>query len=304
MTRLEPSQYHIPVMATECLDFLAIRPDGHYADATLGGGGHTSLILERLGGSGRVTSFDADDVAIAHCRSRFSAELERGPASRLALVHANFDTMPDVLATTGGVDGILFDLGVSSYQFDHHERGFSYRMMAPLDMRFTPEGPTAADLLNGSSEADLAHMFFTYGEDPAGRSLARAVVQRRALAPFRTTGDVRDVVIQRIPPHHQAKTMARIFQALRIAVNNELERLQRTLTAILGVVRPGGRIVVMSYHSLEDRIVKDVFRDHKDLLTILTKKPVEASDAEQEANPRSRSARLRAAERRHEHQGL
>ena len=291
MARLSPEEYHVPVMADECLDLLNIRPDGTYVDATLGGGGHSSLILAALGSRGRLFSFDADDVAIERCRQRFQDE------RRITLVHANFDAMPDVMATEGGVDGVLFDLGVSSYQFDYHARGFSFRLNAPLDMRFGQEGRTAADIMNAASEDELARIFFEYGEDPSSRKLARAAAQRRRLAPFVSTADMRDLVVQQIPPQHQPKTLARIFQALRIAVNDELGRLERTLLRMIPLMAPGGRIVVMSYHSLEDRIVKNVFRDRKDALHIITRKAVEAGVDEVAANPRARSARLRAAER-------
>jgi 16S rRNA (cytosine1402-N4)-methyltransferase len=171
-------------------------------------------------------------------------------------------------------------------------------MMAPLDMRFMPEGETAADILNRRTEPELATIFREYGDEPQARRLAKAVGQRRALAKLTTTADLRDVVIQHIPPHHQPKTLARLFQALRIAVNDELGRLERTLTSIIPLLQPGGRIVVMSYHSGEDRIVKNVFKAHTDVLTIITKKAVEAQPDELATNPRSRSARLRVAERR------
>lgn len=291
MTRLTPEVYHVPVMARECLEMLRIRVDGTYADATLGGGGHTSMILERLGPNGRLFSFDADDVAIERCRSRFA------DVTNLTLVHANFDQMPTVLAEHAPIDGALFDLGVSSFQFDHHGRGFSYRLQAPLDMRFAQEGRTAAEILNTVPEEELSRILFEYGEDPAARRLAKGIVQRRRLAPFRTTADLRDVVVQYVPPHHQPKTLARVFQALRIAVNDELGRLERTLTGLIPLLAPGGRLVVMSYHSLEDRIVKNVFRDHRTELSILTKKAVEPAPEEVSANPRARSARLRVAER-------
>ncbi len=299
MARVEAETYHIPVMLSECIAALALIDDGVYVDATLGGGGHTSAILEQLGSAGRLISFDADEVAIEHCGRRFADELSRGEQSRLRLVHANFSTMRTHL-TPGTVDGVLLDLGVSSYQFDHHVRGFSFRLNAPLDMRFSPEGQTAADILNTRSEEQLSTLFFTYGDEPQSRRLSKAIVQRRAIAAFRTTMDLRDLVVQHIPPHHQAKTMARLFQALRIAVNDELERLKTTLIDIIPLLAPQGRIVVMSYHSGEDRIVKNVFRDHPDALKIITKKAIEASDDEQRANPRSRSARLRVAERRTE----
>ncbi|MEY3385884.1 MAG: hypothetical protein RIR53_695 [Bacteroidota bacterium] len=299
MARLESETYHIPVMLSECLDYLRISARGTYVDGTLGGGGHTSAILDRCSEGGRVIAFDADDVAIEHCQRRFRDELSRGDQSRLRLIHANFSTMRSHLEPAS-VCGVLLDLGVSSYQFDHHVRGFSFRLNAPLDMRFSPEGETAADILNTRSEEQLSSLFFTYGDEPQSRRIARAIVQRRSLAAFRTTVDLRDLVVQHIPPHHQAKTMARLFQALRIAVNDELGRLESTLLDIIPLLAPGGRIVVMSYHSGEDRIVKNVFRDNTERLTIITKKAIEASADEQRNNPRSRSARLRVAERRAE----
>ena len=299
MARLDPSTYHIPVMLRECLDAMLLHQSGLIVDGTLGGGGHTAAILAEAPSESIVMSFDADEKAIEHCRERFADELSRGEASRLRLVHANFSTMAEVIAASSlPLQSVLLDLGVSSYQFDHHERGFSFRMMAPLDMRFMPEGETAADILNRRTEPELATIFREYGDEPQAWRLAKAVGQRRALAKLTTTADLRDVVIQHIPPHHQPKTLARLFQALRIAVNDELGRLERTLTSIIPLLQPGGRIVVMSYHSGEDRIVKNVFKAHTDVLTIVTKKAVEAQPDELATNPRSRSARLRVAERR------
>jgi 16S rRNA (cytosine1402-N4)-methyltransferase len=286
-------------MLHECIDALAMDRGGVFVDGTLGGGGHTAAMLERASPDTRITSFDADERAIEHCTRRFADELAKGEASRLVLVHANFVTMPTVVAALERpVSGLLLDLGVSSFQFDHHERGFSFRMMAPLDMRFAPEGPTAADLLNEYSDEELASIFREYGDEPQAWRLAKAIVQRRRLARFAMTADLRDLVVQQIPPHHQPKTLVRLFQALRIAVNDELGVLERTLVAMIPLMAPGGRIVVMSYHSGEDRVVKNVFRDHRDELTILTKKAVEASADELATNPRARSAKLRYAERR------
>ena len=299
MARLDPSTYHIPVMLRECLDAMLLHRSGLIVDGTLGGGGHTAAILSEAPSDSTLMSFDADEKAIEHCKQRFADELSKGLQSRLRLVHANFDTMADVIRESGlPLQSVLLDLGVSSYQFDHHERGFSFRMMAPLDMRFTPEGETAADILNRRTEPELAAVFREYGDEPQAWRLAKAVAQRRGLAKLSTTGDLRDVVIQHIPPQHQPKTLARLFQALRIAVNDELGRLERTLTSIIPLLQPGGRIVVMSYHSGEDRVVKNVFKAHTDQLTIVTKKAVEAQSDELAINPRARSARLRVAERR------
>lgn len=296
MHRLDPTEYHVPVMAQECLHYLNVRANGTYCDGTLGGGGHTGLILARLGEGGRLFSFDADEVAIHHCEQRFDVKVGDRTKQPI-LIHSNFEHMAEVMRTEGRVDGILLDLGVSSYQFDHHERGFSYRADAPLDMRFTASGPTAADILNERSEQEIAKIFYDYGEDPQARRIAAAIVNRRNLAPFRTTIDLRNVVVTVVPPQHQPRSMSRIFQALRIAVNNELVRLEATLASMIPLLAPDGRIVVMSYHSLEDRIVKNVFRDHSAELTLLTKKAVEPQPHEVQTNPRSRSAKLRAAAR-------
>ncbi len=301
MARLTPDQYHVPVMLRECLNALQVQHGGTFVDATLGGGGHTSEILsseQRAANSElratsyvKVIAFDADEVAIQRAQDRFADVL----GSRLVVIHANFRTMAEHLAEHAPIDGVLFDLGVSSYQFDHHERGFSYRQEAPLDMRFTPEGDTAADLLNTLSEDELVRVFRDYGEDPSARKLAAAVVRRRTLAPYRTTIDLRDTIVQHIPPQHHNKTLARVFQALRIAVNDELGALQQALIDVIPFCRQGARLVVMSYHSLEDRIVKDTFKSDN-RLKILTKKPVMADADEVARNPRSRSARLRVAE--------
>lgn len=298
MSRLELGEYHVPVMAQACLDFLQPQDSRVVVDATLGGGGHSRLLIDAMPADSTLIAFDADEFAIERAQPLVSYAHDRNIT--LHLIHANFDTMNSVLQDYPLVSAILFDLGVSSFQFDYHPRGFSFRQIAPLDMRFTPEGMTAADIVNTYSERDLSHVFRTYGEDPAARRLAQAIVRRRTLAPFKSTVDLRDIVVQHIPPPHQAKTLARIFQALRIEVNNELGRLKSSLEGVLPFMEPGGRIVVMSYHSLEDAVVKNVFRDHANVeavprLEILTRKPVTANSEEVSLNPRARSARLRAA---------
>ncbi|GMV53116.1 MAG: 16S rRNA (cytosine(1402)-N(4))-methyltransferase RsmH [Chlorobi bacterium] len=295
MARLSEQEYHVPVMAQLCIDFLQADRGGVFVDATLGGGGHTGMILQHLPESGRLFSFDADDAAVGHYHEHHPSD------SRHVIVNKNFSTIPETLKNEGPVQGILFDLGVSSYQFDHHPRGFSFRQEAPLDMRFGQDGITAADVLNTYTEKELANVFRNYGEDPSSALLARAIVRRRTLAPFRTTVDLRTTIEQHIPPQHVAKTLARIFQALRITVNRELDILAESLVSVLHMMDTGGRIVVLSYHSLEDRIVKDIFREYSrrqtpPVLTVLTKKPVVADVPEIERNPRSRSVRFRAAE--------
>ena len=299
MARLDVETYHTPVMLRECIEHLALTQGRVFVDGTLGGGGHTSAMLEQISDDARIFAFDADEKAIEHCRIRFEDELSRGDASRLILVHDNFDTMASHISERGlQLNGVLLDLGVSSFQFDHHHRGFSFRHMAPLDMRFMPDGETAADILNTRTDQELAQIFRDYADETQAWRLAKAIVQRRQLARFATTADLRDIVIQQIPPQHQPKTMARLFQALRIAVNRELQRLESTLTSIIPLLAPGGRIVVMSYHSGEDRVVKNIFRGNGTELTTITKKAVEASPDEVRVNPRARSARLRVAERR------
>ncbi|MGA0044702.1 MAG: 16S rRNA (cytosine(1402)-N(4))-methyltransferase RsmH [Candidatus Kapaibacteriota bacterium] len=287
MNRLDPSVYHVPVMLAECIDALQVQPNCWYVDATLGGGGHTAAILER---GGKVIAFDADDVAVHRAQDRFAEQL----GTSLVMMHTNFRTMASRLEGYV-VHGALFDLGVSSYQFDYHNRGFSFRLEAPLDMRFSATGPTAADLLNSLPEEEIARLIFTYGEDPSARKIAAAIVRRRTLAPYQTTIDLRETITQHIPPQHHNKTLARVFQALRIAVNDELGALETALVDVIPYMVKGAHIVVMSYHSLEDRIVKDTFRDTTQL-TVITKKPIEASEQEVERNPRARSARLRVAE--------
>ncbi|NQW30598.1 MAG: 16S rRNA (cytosine(1402)-N(4))-methyltransferase RsmH [Ignavibacteria bacterium] len=307
MARLSEEQYHVPVMLTECMDLLSIRCGYTYADATLGGGGHSAEILKRIeeqcarstDQTGLLISTDADEVAIAKCTSRFAEYLDVQPPL-FKIVHANFSELPSVLE--GHIlGGVLFDLGVSSFQFDHHERGFSFRANAPLDMRFTPTGKNAADIVNTYSEAELTDIFYRYAEDPSSRRIAKVIVQSRNLSPIYTTFDLRELVVQVVPTQHQSKTMARIFQALRIEVNNELQRLESTLHRMIQMLAPTGRIVVMSYHSLEDGIVKNVFKEYSDasskVVSLLTKKPITPSANEVSQNPRSRSARLRAIER-------
>jgi 16S rRNA (cytosine1402-N4)-methyltransferase len=288
MARIAPETYHVPVLLDTCLQFLNVSQHGTYLDATLGGGGHTAAILGK--GAKRLFSFDADEVAIAHCQQRFANE------PRLTIIAANFEAILDNLPPNTQLDGALYDLGVSSYQFDHHHRGFSFRQQAPLDMRFTPTGETAADILNTRTLDALSNVFWRNADEPQNRRIAEAIVTRRTIAPFSTVGDMRQIIQQTIPPQHQAKTLARVFQALRIEVNNELQRLSHSLQQTCSLLAHGARIVVISYHSLEDRIVKEMFKSNP-MLRVLTKKPIEASTQELQQNPRSRSALLRCAER-------
>jgi 16S rRNA (cytosine1402-N4)-methyltransferase len=283
---------HIPVLAGPAVDALAIRPSGTYVDATFGAGGHTSLILERLDAAGRLVAFDADPSAGAFA-----------PADpRFTLVHANFRSLAERLDALGiaAVDGVLFDLGVSSMQFDEGERGFSFRVAAPLDMRLDPtSGESAATWLATRGEREIADTIYRYGEERASRRIARAIVALRdAGTPVRDTVDLAGVVARSVRRGGRGSIhpATRTFQALRIAVNDELGAFEAGLDAALARIVPGGRIAVISFHSLEDRIVKQTFREDPRVRAI-TRKPLTAADDEVAANPRARSAKLRVAER-------
>ncbi|HEY6236867.1 MAG TPA: 16S rRNA (cytosine(1402)-N(4))-methyltransferase RsmH [Candidatus Elarobacter sp.] len=283
---------HIPVLARQAVDALAIRPEGVYVDATFGAGGHAAVILAELGAAGRLIAFDADPAAGAHAIAD----------PRFTLVHANFRELAlqlDALAIAH-VDGVLFDLGVSSMQFDEGERGFSFRAAAPLDMRLDPTtGESAADFLATRDEKTIADTIYQFGEERKSRRIARSIVALRdAGTPVRDTADLANVVARavRAPAHAKIHPATRTFQALRIAVNDELGALEAGLHAALTRTAVGGRVAAISFHSLEDRIVKHTFRDDP-RVRVLTRKPLVANDDELAANPRARSAKLRVAER-------
>lgn len=286
--------YHVPVLLEEVLAFLPVDPDGVYVDATLGGGGHAKALLERLGKRGVLLGVDRDREALEACRP-----LEAQGAGRLHLIHGNFGDLASLLQGQGwpAVDGILVDLGVSSRHLDEGERGFSFLRPGPLDMRMdASRGVTAAELVNGLSEEELAELFEEYGEEPRSRRVARAVVEARRRAPISTTADLARVVERALGRRGPKHPGTRVFQALRIAVNGELEALDALLAGAPGLLRPGGRLVAIAYHSLEDRRVKRAFRDTPEL-DVLTRKAVKANREEIRTNPRARSARLRAAQR-------
>ena len=275
-------------MTAEVIELLAGR--GTVVDMTVGSGGHAAALLEA--GVSRLVGVDRDPEALALARERLSAF-----GDRVRLVGARFSEV-DEDVVGGSADGVLFDLGVSSMQLDRPERGFGYRVDGPLDMRMGEgsgtAGPSAADLVNDLPERDLADLIYRFGEEPRSRRIAAAIVRRR---PIRTTDELTGIIVSAVGkrpggPHPARRT----FQALRIAVNRELEELTAALPPAAGLLGPGGRVVVISYHSLEDRIVKRAFRDD-DRLDILTKKPLVAGAAERARNPRARSAKLRAAER-------
>ncbi|GAW92152.1 16S rRNA (cytosine(1402)-N(4))-methyltransferase RsmH [Calderihabitans maritimus] len=306
---------HIPVMLEETIELLAIKPEGIYVDCTLGGGGHSRAILDKLGKQGRLIAIDQDMEAIEAFKP-----YKQGFGDRVSLVHGNFVALKDILQQMGvkKVDGILFDIGVSSHQLDTPERGFSYQLDAPLDMRMdTTRELTAWHIVNNYSEADLARIIYEYGEERWARRIASFIVQARKKKPIDTSGQLVEVIKRAIPagarkvgPHPAKRT----FQALRIAVNNELEVLEKALYHAVEVLKPSGRVCVISFHSLEDRIVKKVFRQlsractcppeqpicvckSRKIVKVITKKPVTPSQEEVKRNPRSRSAKLRAAEK-------
>lgn len=298
--------YHIPVLLRETVDGLQIRPDGVYVDVTFGGGGHSREILSRLGSEGRLFSFDQD----ADAEQNVPKE-----ETRLTFVRSNFRYLTHWMRyyeQTEGVDGILADLGVSSHHFDAEERGFSFRFDAPLDMRMNGRGgETAAQVLNTRSEEELAKIFQLYGELKNGRRLAAAIAAHRQERSFTTIDDLLQVVKPLMPRDREKKDLARVFQALRIEVNHEMEALEEMLRGALRCLKPGGRLSVLTYHSLEDRMVKnfmrsgnvegkveqDFFGNRLSPLRPINNKVIVPSAEEQNANPRSRSAKLRIAEK-------
>ena len=281
---------HVPVLPDETLRLLDPKPGEVWVDATVGGGGHARLIAERIAPSGRLVGLDQDPTMLELARPRFDG-------LPVDLVHASFEQLSVVLPPLGitRVDGILADLGFCSDQLDDANRGLSFRMEGPLDMRLDPTvGSTAADLVNTLSEGALADTIFEYGEERLSRRVARRIVERRVLKPFATTADLADLVRSCVPRSGGQDPATRVFQALRIAVNDELGALERLLALLPMLVKPGGRAGIISFHSLEDRRVKQAFRTETVWKT-LTRKPVEASEAEAARNSRSRSAKLRVA---------
>lgn len=299
---------HIPVMLGEAVEGLSVRADGRYLDGTFGRGGHAREVLSRLGPAGRLLLMDRDPTAVAAARAEFAGD------ARVAIRHANFSSLAEWDETAAGLDGVLLDLGVSSPQLDEAARGFSFMADAPLDMRMDPtQGQSAADFVAQASEREIADVLWNYGEERHSRRIARAIVADRDSTPFTRTGQlaalIERVVGRREPGKHPA---TRSFQALRICVNGELDALQQGLNAALERLKPGGRLSVISFHSLEDRAVKLFIRDHSGrvqnsrrgppvpvapALLAAVGKARFPSEAELVANPRSRSAVLRVAEK-------
>lgn len=320
---------HLPVMAREIADILVIKgsdsgvaearpgtpPGGGriYVDATLGGGGHTLALLKAEGPDAKVVAIDRDDEAISRAKT-----LLKEYGERVIIVRENFRNIRDVLKRLGieGVDGIVADIGLSSIQLDDPERGFSFRFESPLDMRMDKrEEKTAFDLVNELDASELEEIFRYYGEERFSRRIARAIVRRREESPIKTTAELKSVITTNVPPGKtKIDPATRVFQALRIAVNDELESLSEFIKGAIESLKPGGRLAVISFHSLEDRIVKKSFNEmakdcvcppripmciceHRSIVRVVTKKGLKPSEEEVTGNPRARSARLRAAEK-------
>ena len=307
-----PETYHIPVLLHESVDALVTNPDGIYADATFGGGGHSGAILGKLGKGGRLLAFDQDEDAIRNCSIR---------DKRLTLIRANFrfienfalyETGKKDAGGHGVLDGVLADLGVSSHQFDTAERGFSFRFDAPLDMRMNENaGTSAADLIAGYSQEDIERILRLYGEVENSRKIAMLICKAREKKRISTTGELHEAIATALPRQAEHKALAKIYQALRIEVNQEMKSLEKFLTGAAAVLKPGGRLAIITYHSLEDRMVKNFIRtgnadgtQTKDLygnilapFRAVNRKPILPAEEEISANTRARSAKLRIAER-------
>ena len=288
---------HVPVLLDEVLEFLHPRRGGIYVDGNLGLGGHAAAVLEKSTPDGKLVGLDWDDRALSQARLNLAEFGERA-----ICVRSNFAEMETVLdgLGIGGVDGILLDLGLSSLQLDGGERGFSFRGSEPLDMRMDDRSPeTAADLLNQLSREELADMFYYFGEERQARPIAAMVVADRIKRPFVTTDQLVDTVERAVPRRFHPRKIhvaTRVFQALRIAVNRELDNLVKILASGVELLKPGGRFCVISFHSLEDRLVKRAFAEDQ-RLQVITRKPVRPKEGECQRNPRARSAKLRVAER-------
>ena len=306
-----PEFNHIPVLFHETIDSLTIKPDGIYVDCTAGGGGHSSAILERLGESGRLVAIDQDPEAIAVLSERFDGD------ARVSIVHSNFSELDNILAdlNIASVDGVLADLGVSSRQLDTDERGFSFHKDAPLDMRMSMEGPSAADLVNTASKQELQRIIYTYGEEKFAPSIAANIVKYREKKPIETTFELVDIIKNSMPmkAKRDGHPARRTFQALRIEVNGELDKLDSSLDRMFEALKPGGRLSIITFHSLEDMLVKRRFNSYCEGCTCPPEFPVcvcgkkprgklpfksKAPSADELLqNPRAHSARLRTIEK-------
>jgi len=297
---MERPQQHVPVLLEETLEYLNVRPGGVVVDATLGLGGHSAAIARKLGGTGKLICFDRDPEAMAKAQARLNALAEElGPEMpEVRYVSRAFSEIAEEIEP-GSLDGLLADFGVSSMQLDEAQRGFSFRADGPLDMRMDPRSElTAQQVVNQADEEDLANLIYEFGEERRSRRIARAIVRAR---PITTTAELARIVSAEAPPIKGEKIhpATRTFQALRIRVNDELGEIQSLLKSAGSLLKPRGRLVLISFHSLEDRLVKDAFKDaaRAGVLEVLTKKPAVAKEQESLRNPRSRSAKLRAAEK-------
>ncbi|MBQ9428350.1 MAG: 16S rRNA (cytosine(1402)-N(4))-methyltransferase RsmH [Clostridia bacterium] len=306
---------HVPVLLTECIENLAVRQDGVYVDCTTGGGGHSYEIAKRLTGAGRLICIDRDTDALEAAKIRLADFSER-----ITFVHSNFSQLESLLQSLqiDRVNGILMDLGVSSYQLDNAERGFSYMQDAPLDMRMDRSATlTAYDVVNRYEKEELCRILFDYGEEKFARNIAASIVRQRAIKPIETTLELAELIKASLPKaareggHHPAK---RSFQAIRIEVNSELSSIDDAIGAAVSALAPGGRLAIITFHSLEDRLVKSAFAaasagctcpknfpvcvcGNKPKIRLVSRKPITATEQELQINPRSRSAKLRVAEK-------
>ncbi|MDP6861362.1 MAG: 16S rRNA (cytosine(1402)-N(4))-methyltransferase RsmH [Candidatus Marinimicrobia bacterium] len=283
---------HVPVMVAEVLSYLAIKPDGIYLDGTIGPGGHATPILKELIDGGKIIGIDRDEEALDICKQNLKTF-----SSILSLYHSSYNNLDKILAAEGlsSFNGALLDLGLSSLQLGSKNRGFSYRSEGSLDMRYDQSsGNGAGNLIGHTDQGSLAQIFKEYGEERLASRIAKSI---KEMTKMNTIADLREAIRRCTPPNHRDRTFARIFQALRIAVNQELGILQQFLAKFIDFLRPGGRIVIISYHSLEDRLVKHSFKELASggKLDILTKRPITATEKERKKNRRARSAKLRAA---------
>jgi 16S rRNA (cytosine1402-N4)-methyltransferase len=286
---------HLPVLLAEVIELLAIRQGGIYVDMTVGLGGHSAAILERLGPDGLLIGIDRDEAALSRAAERLKDE-------RVRLIKGRFSEVGEIVSGLGinAVDGVLFDLGVSMLQLKEHERGFSFMSDARLDMRMdTTEGRSAWEVVNRYSEKELQRILTEYGEEPRFRKIAKWIVSARQASPVNTCKELADIVLQAYGGRGKTHPATRTFQAIRIEVNAELDELRKGLSVAFGVLKPGGRTCVIAYHSLEDRIVKNTFREmgREGSIKVLTKKPLAPARDEVLRNPASRSAKLRGAEK-------
>jgi len=293
--------YHIPILTDEIVDNLKIKPDGIYMDCTMGFGGHSESIAKKLNNKGSIIGIDLDPYAL-----KMAKEKLRGKYKNIIYSNSSYIDFPDILNSYGikEVDGFLFDLGISSYQIDSEHRGFSYRFNGPLNMKFNPDSKdiNAEYIINKYSEKELSDMMRIYGEERFHRRIAKSIVEKRKKKKIKNTFDLKQIITDAIP-FYSNKVLSRVFQSIRITVNDEINTIKKTLPKAVNFLKVGGRIAVISFHSIEDRIIKHFFKDNSNSnlstprLKIITKKPIIANEYEKNNNRRSTSAKLRIAEK-------